>query len=82
MTKTIKSQTSDKHYFLTIENGHAVDCTCGDRQYRHRTCKHMSTFNQEVQKASTFQALMVRFDSRLNGDEETRRCHYEMSLGY
>src|SRR6266567_9082260 len=34
MTRTIKSETTNKHYFLTIdETGHAVDCSCPDRQY-------------------------------------------------
>ncbi len=88
MTKTIASQTSDTHYFLTINvaTGQAEACTCGD--YIHRqaarggSCKHMKGFNQEVQRAATFQALRNRFDSRLNGDLETRRCYYEMSLGY
>ncbi len=83
MTKTIKSQTSNTHYFLTIdEQSHAVDCTCGDYIHRHRTCKHMSAFNAEVTKAATFQALRNRFDSRLNGDEQSKRCYCEMSLGY
>lgn len=83
MTKTIKSQTSNKRYFLTIdEAGHATDCSCSERNYRHHTCKHMRSFDAEVQRAATFHALRQRFDSRLNGDEQSRRCYYEMGLGY
>lgn len=85
MTKTIASQTSDTRYFLTIDDdGHAVQCSCPDRQHRSYkpSCKHMDAFNAEVQRAATFQLLRQRFDSRLNGDEQTRRCYYEMSLGY
>ena len=82
MTKVISSQTSNKKYFLTIENGVATDCTCGDRQHRHHECKHMRNFDVEVNKAATFLLLRERFDSRLNGDIETRRINFEMSLGY
>ncbi len=63
MTRTIKSETSNKHYFLTIdETGHAVDCTCPDRQYRHHTCKHMTHFNRAFEQAITFMALLGQFD--------------------
>lgn len=86
MTKTIASATdTNKKYFLTIDdNGHAVQCSCPDRQHRSYKpcCKHMSAFEAEVQRAATFQALRNRFDSRLNGQEQSRRCYYEMSLGY
>ena len=85
MTKTIASATdSRKRYFLTIEHGLAVHCSCPDRQHRSwkSSCKHISSFNAEVVRAATFQFLKSRFDVRENGDEATRRCYYEMSLGY
>jgi hypothetical protein len=81
MTRTIKSQTSNKYYFLTIdETGHAVDCTCPDCQFRHRSCKHQRNFNQEVERAVAFTALKSRYDCRENGDLATRRCYFEMAL--
>ena len=83
MTKTISSETSNKHYFLTIdETGHATDCSCPDRFYRHHTCKHMRNFQEEVERAQVFLALKQDYDCRANGQEQTRRCYYEMSLGY
>jgi len=82
MTRTIKSQTSNSYYFLTIdaESSRAVDCTCPDRHYRHHTCKHMSQFNSELERAITFQSLKARYDCRENGDLDTRRCYFELSL--
>lgn len=85
MTKTIKSQTSNTHYFLTIECGLATDCTCPDRQYRRNwkhTCKHMNSFNAEVVRASAFLNMKELFDVRENGQEQSKRCYFEMSLGY
>jgi|SRR5713226_6966663 len=84
MTAIVKSQTSDTRYFLTINEttGHASDCSCKNRYYRRHTCEHMSSFDAEVQRAAIFQALRQHFDCRLNGDEQTRRCNFEMSLGY
>jgi hypothetical protein len=85
MTKTIASATdSSKRYFLTIDEqtGHATDCQCPDRQYRHHECKHMRNFNAEVQRAAMFMLLRQRFDSRLNGDEETRRCYRDLANCY
>ena len=77
MTKTIKSETGNKHYFLTIdESGHAVDCSCPDRQFRHHTCKHMTHFNQEVQKAIVFMALLGQFDCRSQAVIEAKRAAY------
>ena len=86
MTKTIASATdTNKKYFLTIDEqtGHATACQCPDRQHRSwkPSCKHMDAFNAEVNKAATFLLLRERFDSRLNGDEQTRRCNYEISMG-
>lgn len=82
MTKTIASATdTNKRYFLTIDGDHATDCSCPDRAHRHHECKHMRNFNAEVQRAATWMLLRERFDSRLNGDIETRRCNYEISMG-
>ncbi len=39
MTKTIASQTTNRHYFLTIDGSQATECSCPDRQYRHHECK-------------------------------------------
>ena len=83
MTKVLTSPDTNKKYFLTIDNGQAVQCSCPDRQYRSYklSCKHMAGFNAEVAKASAFIALRSRYDVRLNGQEDSRRCYYEMSLG-
>ena len=85
MTKTIASATdSTKRYFLTIDHALATDCSCPDRQHRSwkSSCKHMAAFNAEVVRAATFQQMKALFDVRENGDEETRRCYLEMSLGF
>ena len=82
MTKTIKSETSDKHYFLSINGDHATDCTCPDRQYRHHECKHMRNFNAEVQRAATFLSLKAAIEAQEREQAQTRRCYFEMSLGY
>ena len=84
MTKTIASATdSRKRYFLTInEQGQATDCSCPDRQYRHHECKHMRNFNQEVRKAETFLSLKASIEAKERELSETRRCYFEMSLGY
>lgn len=79
MTVTTKSQTSDKHYFLTIENGLATDCTCPDRQYRRNwkhTCKHMQALNAEVVRASAFLGLKELFDVRSETQQALRREAY------
>lgn len=84
MTKTIKSQSSDKHYFLTIEQGHATDCTCPDRNYRHHTCKHMRGFDADVERAAEFLAMMARFDVRsraVREQEYTNYLNWQLSMG-
>ena len=84
MTRTIKSYSDPrKHYFLTIsdETGQAVDCQCPDCQIRQHQCKHQRDFNAEVAKALVFNELRRKYDSRLNGDEVTRRCYYELQIG-
>ena len=83
MTKTIRSESNpNTRYFLTIddETGQAVDCACPDRTFRHRECKHMKTFNQEVRKAEIFAELQYKYDARLNGQADTQRCYYELSF--
>ena len=85
MTKTITSETdSRKHYFLTIddETSQAVDCSCPDRIYRHRQCKHMRALDTEVQRAMTFAALFAKYDARANGQAVSQRIYFEMALGY
>lgn len=85
MTKTIASQSSTKRYFLTISEtiDLATDCSCGDRHFRHHTCKHMSNFNREVNRAATFNALVSRFDIRSQAVRDAKRTAYinfEMTL--
>src|SRR5258707_15425686 len=84
MTKTIKSKTRKKHYFLTIdESGHGVDCPSPDRQYRHHACKHMRNYNTAFEQAVAFAALMARFDCRSQAVIEAKRAAYwnfEMSI--
>ncbi len=83
MTKTIASATdTNKKYSLTIDGDHATDCSCPDRQHRHHECKHMRNFNAEVQRAATWMLLRERYDSRLNGQEQSRKFYRELSLGY
>jgi len=77
MTRTIKSETTNKHYFLTIdETGHAVDCTCPDRLFHHHTCKHMTHFNRAYETALTFMALLGQFDIRSQAVIEAKRAAY------
>lgn len=79
MTVTCKSQTKiDGYYFLTIndETDLACDCTCADRLYRGRQCKHMKAFNREVARAATFQRLVAQFDVRSESVKATKREQY------
>ncbi len=82
MTKVISSQTSNKKYFLTIENGVATDCTCGDRQYRHHECKHMRQFNQEVTRAAAFLALKARIAMAEREARAAARIAFELVMNY
>ena len=87
MTRTIKSFTSNAHYFLTIDDatGQAVDCQCPDHQYRGRTCKHMTSFNAEIKRAETFRELWHALDFRSEAQRDeraNRRAAYEMVMGY
>ena len=81
MTKTIASQTSNAHYFLTIETDHAVDCTCPDRQYRHHECKHMRQFNAEVARAAAFLALKARIAAAEREARVAHRIAFELMMG-
>jgi hypothetical protein len=62
-------------YNLTIENGVAVHCTCGDHTYRHHTCKHMRVANAsimaEIEKALAFLALKRRVEHKEREMRET-----------
>jgi len=86
MTKVISSQSGTQKYFLTIENGQATDCTCGDRQWRRASkpagCKHMVDFNREVARAAAFLALKARI---ANAEREARAAHriaFELVMNY
>ncbi len=74
MTRTINSFKSNTRYFLTFDDqGVCIDCSCGDRTYRHyhgspdgeRGCKHMQAANAEIKRAETFAGLRKQFDCRL-----------------
>ncbi len=86
MTKTLTSPDSGKKYFLSIENGRATQCNCPDRLHRSwkPCCKHMVSFNAEVEKAAAFQALMARFDVRsqaVREQEYTNYLNWQLSMG-
>ena len=91
MTRTIKSETNDKHYTLTIdETGHAVDCTCGDQHFRCHVkgnpahqCKHIKHYNTAFDQAITFMALLTQFDMRSQALIEAKRAawwNFEMAI--
>jgi len=76
---TIQSFTSDKTYETTPEH-----CTCGDYLNRQSKvggkCKHQKALIAACNTATIFALLRMKFDYRLNGDLDTRRCYYEMSI--
>ncbi len=84
MTRTIKSETSNKHYFLTIdEDGHATDCTCGDQHFRCHVkgnpahqCKHILHYNAAFALAIAFADLQALFDCRSQAVIEAKRAAY------
>jgi hypothetical protein len=82
MTKVISSQTSSKKYFLTIENGAAVDCTCPDHQYRRHECKHMRSLNAEVARAAAFLALKRRIAAAEREARAASRIAFELAMGF
>jgi len=63
------------------------DCTCGDFIYRKAArgecCKHMEALRRLYAKVrrEEFNRMRQQYDSRLNGQADTQRCYYEMSLG-
>jgi len=73
--------TENKTYETTV-----TSCTCPDFQYRQAKigghCKHIQALRHEMNHATHFMLLRMKYDCRLNGDLETRRCYYELSLGY
>ncbi len=82
MTKVISSQTSNKKYFLTInEQGQAESCTCGDCQYRHRACKHQKAFNAEVARAAAFLSLKSKIAQAERDARAAARISWELSMG-
>ena len=77
MTLTIKSQTSNKHYFVELdETNTATSCGCPDRAYRHHTCKHMTAVTTEVARAIAFAALKELYDYRGKVQQAARRESY------
>lgn len=57
-------------------------CTCkGFTRWHH--CKHVETLQRAYERArkATFDELRRKYDSRLNGQADTRRCNYELSIG-
>ena len=61
-----------------------TSCQCGDWIYRGRKtgkpCKHMLAM--QMGKDAAFKALRQRYDFRLNGQEETKRCYRELANCY
>ncbi len=75
---TINSYTDcTQHYETTLDS-----CTCPGFQRWHH-CKHVETLQRAYQRArqATFEDMRRQFDCRLNGQADTRRCYFEMSLG-
>ena len=75
---TVPSFTDTTKSYETTE----TSCTCPDfiyrRQAKRQPCKHMVAL--QMCKDVVFQALRERYDYRLNGQEDTRRCYFELSL--
>ncbi len=81
MTKTIASQTTNRHYFLTIDGSQATECSCPDRQYRHHECKHMRQFNAEVARAAAFLSLKAKIAQAEREARAAARISWELSMG-
>jgi len=82
MTKVIHSQTSNKKYFLTInEHGQAEACTCGDCQFRHHACKHQKDYDAEFARALAFLDLKTRIDNAEREARAAARIAFELSMG-
>jgi len=66
-----------QQYDVTLDN-----CPCkGFQRWGH--CQHNEVLRRAYAraKAETFAELRKQFDCRLNGQADTQRCYYEMSLG-
>ncbi len=88
MTKVISSQTGNKKYFLTIENGVATDCTCGDQHFRCHVkgnpahqCKHILDSNREITRAAAFLALKARIAAAEREARVAHRIAFELMMG-
>ena len=88
MTLTVRSETSNKHYFVELdETNQATACGCLDRQYRPGRaggCKHMREVTTQVARAIAFAALRQQYDYRGMTQREIRRAAYlnfELSIG-
>ncbi len=57
-----------------------TSCDCPDSTFRHHQCKHQKMLIAETNKAQLFLSLKAKFDSRENGDLDTRRCYLELAL--
>lgn len=63
-------------YDVTLDN-----CPCkGFQRWGH--CQHNEVLKRAYAraKAATFEELRSRYDVRLNGQEATRRCYYELQF--
>lgn len=75
MVAQIESMTdSSKEYDVTVENGTAIDCSCKDHEFRHRTCKHMNAMNAEIARAARFLAVKLE----VQGMEETWKANRQI----
>ena len=94
MTRTISSETSNTKYFLTIndQTGKAVDCSCGDQQWRCHAkgdathqCKHIRLANWEIERAEAFRQAWHALDFRSEAQRDRRatlRINTELAMGW
>src|SRR6266567_92666 len=77
-TMTITSFTdTNKSYETTPET-----CSCPAKRWNpNKQCKHQTALIHELNRATIFGLLFIRFDCRANGDEVTHRCNFELSIG-
>lgn len=74
---TVQSFTNEHITYETTDTA----CTCKAFQYgKGKPCKHMIAI--QINRDETFAALRKRYDVRLNGDEDTKRCYRELSNSY
>ncbi len=75
---TITSFTdTNKSYETTPET-----CSCPAKRWNpNKQCKHQTALIHELNRATIFGLLFIRFDCRANGDEVTHRCNFELSIG-